>query len=88
MYEKGIGTLKDTAKRGAALSQRRRAWLCRSAEFDGHLYATGTSGVAQDEKQALDWYQKAADQGFAKAQKNLGDMYFFGHGVDKDYKQA
>ena len=36
----------------------------------GTLYATGTSGVAQDDKQALDWFQKAAGQGFAKAEKN------------------
>ena len=29
------------------------------------------------------WYRKAAEQGFAKAEKNLGDMYFFGRGVDR-----
>jgi TPR repeat protein len=34
------------------------------------------------------WYQKAADQGDAKAQSNLGTMYAFGKGVLKDYKQA
>jgi TPR repeat protein len=36
----------------------------------------------------LYWYQKAADQGDAKAQSNLGVMYNFGEGVLKDYKQA
>jgi hypothetical protein len=33
------------------------------------------------------WYQKAADQGHAKAQYNLGVMYANGKGVLKDAKQ-
>jgi TPR repeat protein len=36
----------------------------------------------------LHWYQKAADQGQAKAQYNLGVMYANGKGVLKDDKQA
>jgi len=31
---------------------------------------------------------KAADQGFARAQFNLGGMYAYGEGVLKDDKQA
>jgi TPR repeat protein len=34
------------------------------------------------------WYQKAADQGYAEAQSNLGIAYAFGKGVLKDDKQA
>jgi TPR repeat protein len=34
------------------------------------------------------WYQKAAEQGLAEAQYNLGFMYVNGKGVLKDYKQA
>jgi hypothetical protein len=33
-------------------------------------------------------YQKAAEQGYAKAQSNLGAMYDFGKGVLKDDKQS
>ena len=33
-------------------------------------------------------YKKAADQGDAEAQFNLGVMYSLGEGVPKDYKQA
>ena len=71
--------------------------LYRSAASEGYadaenllgiLLATGGDGVPQDDAEAVVWYRKAADQGFAKAQKNLGDMYFFGRGVDKDYQQA
>ena len=30
------------------------------------------SGVSKDEQQAITWYRKAADQGYAMAQYNLG----------------
>jgi TPR repeat protein len=44
--------------------------------------------VLKDYKQAVYWYQKAADQGYAKAQSNLGIAYAFGKGVLKDDKKA
>jgi hypothetical protein len=51
------------------------------------MYYNG-NGVIQDYKQAVAWYQKAADQGNAGAQYNLGFMYKNGYGVNKDSKQA
>jgi TPR repeat protein len=36
----------------------------------------------------ISWYQKAADQGYAGAQYDLGFMYVNGKGVLKDDKQA
>ena len=30
------------------------------------------------------WYRKAAEQGYAKAQNNLGFMYYFGWGLLQD----
>jgi TPR repeat protein len=53
----------------------------------GVMYELG-QGVAQDYAQALAWYRKAADQGNAGAQINLGDMYRDGHGVPQDYVRA
>jgi TPR repeat protein len=38
------------------------------------MYAFG-KGVLKDDKQAVYWYQKAAEQGLAEAQYNLGAMY-------------
>jgi hypothetical protein len=38
--------------------------------------------------QAVMWWRKAADQGNAKAQSNLGVMYANGWGVPQDYAQA
>jgi aminoglycoside phosphotransferase len=37
---------------------------------------------------AVEWYRKAADQGVAQAQSNLGLMYANGHGVDQSYATA
>jgi uncharacterized protein len=51
------------------------------------MYLTGR-GVAQDETEAVRWYRKAASQGDAAAQSNLGFVYFNGRGVVQDYAQA
>lgn len=51
------------------------------------MYYTG-NGVPQDYKKALQWFSKAAEQGEALAQYNLGLMYFNGFGVPQDYVQA
>lgn len=53
----------------------------------GSLYARG-QGVAQDYAAAAAWSAKAADQGDATAQYNLGIMYARGLGVPRDYVQA
>ena len=45
-------------------------------------------GAAQDFAQALVWLRKAADQGDAAAQFNLGWMYAYGDGVPQDYAQS
>lgn len=45
-------------------------------------------GVPQDYAEAEKWYRKAAEQGFAEAQANLGVMYFTGLGVPKDHVLA
>ena len=45
-------------------------------------------GVPKDDRQAVRWYRKAAEQGDAIAQYNLGLMYADGEGVPKDDVQA
>ena len=53
----------------------------------GRCYDRGLK-VKQDYKQALYWYQKAAEQGHDKAANNLGCMYLDGRGVEQDYEKA
>ena len=42
----------------------------------------------KNEKEAFKWYKKAAEQGDAWAQNNLGVCYENGQGVTKDKKEA
>ena len=51
------------------------------------MYRNGR-GVLKDYKEALKWYRKAANQGYASGQTNLGFMYATGKGVLKDLVQA
>ncbi|MFB2577958.1 tetratricopeptide repeat protein [Acinetobacter sp. c2-A9] len=65
-------TLKQ-AEKGNAEAQHCLAWM----------YSNG-KGVEKDDKQAVYWYTKAAEQNLPIAQNNLGLMYFEGKGVAKN----
>ena len=45
-------------------------------------------GVPKDVAQAVVWYRKAAEQGEADAENDLGLMYLKGRGVPQDLAQA
>jgi TPR repeat protein len=51
-------------------------------------FDTGWEGIRRDYIEAVKWYRKAAEQGLARAQNNLGSMYKNGRGVSLDYVQA
>jgi hypothetical protein len=51
------------------------------------MYQQGL-GTAKDSAQAFAWYSKAAQQGIAPAEDNLGLMYCKGLGTERDYVQA
>jgi hypothetical protein len=51
------------------------------------LYASG-QGVPQDHHEGVGWYRKAADQGDAVAQYNLGISYELGEGVSQNTRLA
>jgi TPR repeat protein len=38
--------------------------------------------------EAAKWYRKSAEEGYAKAQYELGYMYYDGEGIEKDYSEA
>ncbi|MFZ7275211.1 tetratricopeptide repeat protein [Avibacterium avium] len=66
--------------------------LAQPLAEQGNVVAQNALGLAYEGKeeyfQAFKWYQKAAEQGLAKAQFNLGHMYYNGQGVKQDYFQA
>ncbi|OAV33951.1 tetratricopeptide repeat protein [Moraxella catarrhalis] len=51
------------------------------------MYVEGL-GVRQDYQKAVEWYTKAAGQGYAGAQFNLGLMYYKGLGVRQNKSTA
>jgi uncharacterized protein len=53
----------------------------------GWMYQEGR-GVPQNYAEAMKWYIKAAEQGFANAQFNLGMMYAKGQGIPQSYVKA
>ena len=53
----------------------------------GVMYQNGY-GVTQDYNEAVKWYRKSAEQGYAVGQYNLGAMYDNGYGVTQDYNEA
>lgn len=52
------------------------------------LIAENGRDVQQDYKQAVMWYQRAADQDFAPAQTYLGELIGMGRGAPKNYAVA
>ena len=54
----------------------------------GMEYDFGVGAVDKDEKLAVLWYRKAAEQGHPLAQYHLGRLFEEGKGVERDYSQA
>ena len=53
----------------------------------GTFYENGI-GITQDHSKAIDWYRKAALQGFINAQAALAAIYFVGSLAEPDYAEA
>ena len=51
------------------------------------MYESGQGGLRND-AEAIKWYRKAAEQGDAVAQFNLGTMYAKGEGVSQNDAEA
>jgi len=87
-YEMGYGVeqnhyialeLLKTAAEGGHVQAQNRLAIC---------YGKGDLGLPKDEKLAIVWYQKAAEQNYPAAQYNLGIQYLKGNGVEKDIAKA
>jgi TPR repeat protein len=72
-----ISALLEKAHAGDASAQFE---VARAYE-DGH-------GVTKDDAQAVQWYQKSADQDYPAAENSLGVMYALGRGVPRDREKA
>ncbi|MFZ2168174.1 MAG: caspase family protein, partial [Methylococcaceae bacterium] len=54
----------------------------------GEIYARSWGDIKPDFSHAAEWFRKAAEQGYSRAQKNLGALYEQGLGVPKDPETA
>jgi TPR repeat protein len=71
-------------------------WLKRAAEGGHHvamydlarLLQQGKPGIAKNDKVALEWMTKAADEGLLQAQIQLAEMYGHGQNVAKNIPEA
>lgn len=74
----GVILMRQLAEDGYGQAQNRMGEFCRD----------GSYGVEKDSNEAAEWFRKAAQQGHASAQYELGRMYAEGQGVPKDLVQA
>ena len=79
---KSLAEIKSKAEAGDAKAQ----WSL------GQIYEYGRfeygQGVEPDNREAINWYRKAAEQNYPPAQADLGEMYRDGKGLENDHKQA
>lgn len=73
-----LPTMQALAENGSSVEQFNLGWS----------YETGSEGLVQDDKKAIEWYQKAAEQGDASAQFNMAVMYHEGRGATQDFTKA
>ena len=76
-FDRSFTIVTRLAAQGMAMAQH----------FLGWHYHKGI-GVAQDDRQAVQWWKKAAEQGVTESQQGLGWAYANGCGVSEDLMQA
>jgi TPR repeat protein len=93
-YSEGVGVEKDLQEgvrfyqMAAEHASRSEPQVVQAQHNLGTIYGKGGEGVQQDLGRAVEWYQKAAGQGYAAAQFNLANKYRAGQGVQQDFEQA
>ena len=65
-----------------------RMWFILTARPGLRASNDNGEGVPEDAAEAARWFRLAAEQGDARAQYNLGDMYANGKGVPQDNVEA
>lgn len=97
MYDDGLGSTQDNeaTEQGRFGIQRHLhtiaglpQYQCKGQKINSFDYPTTRDGVWRNYSNAMKWYKKAAEQGHARAQYNLGVLYDQGNGVPQHYGEA
>ena len=99
--QQGLSAAMNEYGRGLMIGRGRPAdpvagleWLARAAASGeasmAHDYAVALEAYGGEERlgEALDWYRRAAEQGFAPSVTSLGVLYLDGKGVEADPGRA
>ena len=93
-YANGIGVPEDSweaKKLFRLVAEGGHPVFAQAAQRQlGDMYYAGKYALqfGKDNREAVKWYRKAAEQGDAKAQERLGHMYANGEGVPQDFVKA
>ena len=71
-----------------AREEAESALLAEENNQRGGDYFLGRNGCPVDYNKAAEYFRKAAEQGHATAQDNLGECYYYGRGIGQDYEEA
>ena len=88
-YPQGRYVDEVRAKKAKLEKEQLKADLQNTGETPEQCFNNGVDYYnSKNYKEAVKWYRKSADQGYANAQCNLGYMYEVGRGVSQSYSEA
>ena len=92
-YRDGVGVDRDYVKALEYYSTFLNEESALESDDDvyvriGKLYFTGIAGIDRDYQEAINWYNKGRDAGKTTSITELGNMYYSGYGVKRDYNTA
>ena len=87
-YNEGKGVPQDISAAFPYFLKAAQGGMAEAQNMVGRYYEEGFDGAVKNTAEAVQWYQKAADQGLAVASWNLALCYEAGRGVPKDKNTA
>jgi hypothetical protein len=88
LYLRGKGVDRDFAKAAALFRDAAARGRDPDAQYALAVMLERGMGTVKNQREALNWYRRAAKTGHSRALLNLGFAYVRGVGVPQDYKKA